>query len=445
VADGDDHFRFWARGLFKQQRAAEVVGLPHLETARQAMGEFGIDVALLELGRDDPALLALLRWLREDKASPNSAMPVLLLVKDNGGPALAEACAFGVHGVLKKPLTGDLLLKAVSSVCKNPRRIAVQAQTPAREPPRPHLAEAPPEIKRSPSAPDASGPKPIPPRRPSSFSPPPEGGTRPLASGGVGGIATVAGGGGIETAAASKKPSGTYGDDEPLEAAPPKPKEFIEALEPVAAQPKADDGWGDELAGKAKKNSAKDEGLEPPPAPLPHDGELVAGRDLDAILEEHAQWVQSGGTQGKRANLEGEDLSGRTLTEAPLTNASLRRCDLSGSDLSKAELHGADLRHAEIIGCQLVEANLAVARLRHAHLKACNLERANLQGADMAGADLSGSSFDGANMKGANLLGVKLAEADLSGAKGLVQAQLESATGDAKTKLPPGLRLMSAA
>ena len=136
---------------------------------------------------------------------------------------------------------------------------------------------------------------------------------------------------------------------------------------------------------------------------------------------------------------------GRTLAEAPLTNANLRRCDLSGSDLSKAELHGADLRHAELIGCQMVEANLAVARMRHAHLRGCTLDRANLQGADLAGADLAGSNFEGADLKGANMLGVSLNGADLSGAKGMTQAQLESVTGDAKTKLPPGLRLPVAA
>jgi hypothetical protein len=43
------------------------------------------------------------------------------------------------------------------------------------------------------------------------------------------------------------------------------------------------------------------------------------------------------------------------------------------------------------------------------------------------------------------MLGVSLNGADLSGAKGMTQAQLESATGDAKTKLPPGLRLVLAA
>lgn len=454
VADGDDQFRFWARGLFKQQRAAEVVGLPRLDDAREAMSQFGIDVALLELGRDDAALMELLRWLREAKSSPNPSMPVLLLVKDTGGPALRDACAFGIHGVLKKPVTGELLLKAVASVCRNPKRVALQTPAPSTALPQPTLAHEPPSLTRRPG--DLAEPppaKPIPLRRLSSSTPPPEGvGGRSSSSlGGAGAVAVavaVAGGPagldmGIETAANPKKASGTYGDDAPVEAAPEKPKEFIESPE---AKPKAeDDGWGDADKVKPKKKTkAEDEAFEPP-EPLPHDGEPVAGRDLDAILAEHALWVQTGGTQGKRAQLEGEDLSGRTLTEAPLTNANLRRCDLSGSDLSKAELHGADMRHAELIGCQMVEANLAVARMRHAHLRGCTLDRANLQGADLAGADLAGSIFEGADLKGANMLGVSLNGADLSGAKGMTQAQLESATGDAKTKLPPGLRLVLAA
>jgi DNA-binding NarL/FixJ family response regulator len=445
VADGDDQFRFWARGLFKQQRAAEVVGLPRLDDAREAMSQFGIDVALLELGRDDTALMELLRWLREAKASPNPSMPVLLLVKDTGGPALRDACAFGIHGVLKKPVTGELLLKAVASVCRNPKRVALQTPAASTALPQPTLAHEPPSLTRRPG--DLADPppaKPMPLRRLSSSIPPPEGvGARPLSSaGGAVVVGKTASDAGIETAAMLKKASGTYGDDEPVEAVPEKPKEFLETPEPKAKV--EDDGWGDADQPKPKKNKAEDEAFEPP-EPLPHDGEPVAGRDLDAILAEHALWVQTGGTQGKRAQLEGEDLSGRTLAEAPLTNANLRRCDLSGSDLSKAELHGADLRHAELIGCQMVEANLAVARMRHAHLRGCTLDRANLQGADLAGADLAGSNFDGADLKGANMLGVSLNGADLSGAKGMTQAQLESATGDAKTKLPLGLRLVLAA
>jgi len=445
LVDGDDQFRFWARGLFKQQRAAEVISLPLVEDAREALCQYGADVALIELGRNDIALVELMRWLRQSKSSPCADLPLLLMVKDMAGDALREVCGLGVHGVLKKPVTGELMLKAVQSVCRNPRRVAVAPAPVSRPHPAPTLAETPPELSHHRrEAPASAGPKPVPLRRLSSSLPPPDGvAARPPSPVGTGVLPIAHGGAGLDVADAASKRGGTYGD-EALEPFPAKPKEFFEAAEAAPPKPKAeDDGWSDASSTKSKTKPGGD-AFEPPAEPKPNDGQPVAGRDLDAILEEHALWVKSGGTQGKRANLEGEDLSGRTLAEAPLTNASLRRCDLSGSDFTKAELHGADLRHAEIIGGQMKEANLAVARLRHAHLRGCRMEGVNLKGADLAGADLSGSVFDGADLKGANLLGVLLAGADLSGAKGMTQAQLESATGDAKTKLPPGLRLLPA-
>lgn len=77
-------------------------------------------------------------------------------------------------------------------------------------------------------------------------------------------------------------------------------------------------------------------------------------------------------------------------------------------------------------------ANLIGADLRGADLHAANLRGASLIGADLRGADLRLADLTGADLRGANIGG-----ADLTGSMFLIQSQLESARGDAHTRLPP--------
>jgi hypothetical protein len=80
-----------------------------------------------------------------------------------------------------------------------------------------------------------------------------------------------------------------------------------------------------------------------------------------------------------------------------------------GADLTGADLRGSDLRGARLRGARLIGADLRRADLR----------LADLTGADLRGADLSG--------------------ADLSSALFVIQPQLNAATGDPVTRIPPAL------
>lgn len=91
-----------------------------------------------------------------------------------------------------------------------------------------------------------------------------------------------------------------------------------------------------------------------------------------------------------RAGAPGPDLAGRALV---------------GADLRRTELRGADLRSAVLLG-------------------------ADLRGADLTLADLGGT----------DLRAARLAGADLSGALFLRPAQLSSALGDRRTRLPAGVQ-----
>lgn len=79
-------------------------------------------------------------------------------------------------------------------------------------------------------------------------------------------------------------------------------------------------------------------------------------------------------------------------------------------------------------------ANLMGANLRKADLRGANLRGAYLIAADLRGADLRDSDFIGADFRDADLRG-----ADLTRSIFLTQDQINSAKGDAHTKLPPSL------
>jgi Pentapeptide repeats (8 copies) len=93
--------------------------------------------------------------------------------------------------------------------------------------------------------------------------------------------------------------------------------------------------------------------------------------------------------------------------------------------------------------------DLSEASLRGANLTGANLSGANLLGADLSGTNLFGAELHWANLFGANLRGANLSianfsyailfGADLIEAQGLTQSQIDSAFGDANTKLPPDL------
>ena len=88
-----------------------------------------------------------------------------------------------------------------------------------------------------------------------------------------------------------------------------------------------------------------------------------------------------------------------------------------------------------------MDANLQGASLRGANLQGADLRGTNLQGADLRGANLQGANLRVANLQGANLIAANLQGASLHFARGLTQEQLDRSCGDAKTKLPPGLKI----
>ena len=135
------------------------------------------------------------------------------------------------------------------------------------------------------------------------------------------------------------------------------------------------------------------------------------------ILAKHAEWVNSHGVKGGKADLSGADLSGADLRGANLRGADLRYANLSGADLRGVNLRGVDLRGANLKSADLRYANLSDADLCDADLTYTDLKSANLWGADLWCADFSGADLRGADLRYANLSGADLCDADLCDAK----------------------------
>ena len=143
----------------------------------------------------------------------------------------------------------------------------------------------------------------------------------------------------------------------------------------------------------------------------------ITTKQLNEILTKHAEWVNSCGAKGVRANLWNADLSGTDLRGANLSSAFLGGADLRDADLRGADLRGANLRNADLKYAILEGANLWCANLRGADLKYAILEGANLWCADLSGADLRDASLGCADLRNANLSSAFLGGADLCNAK----------------------------
>jgi uncharacterized protein YjbI with pentapeptide repeats len=106
---------------------------------------------------------------------------------------------------------------------------------------------------------------------------------------------------------------------------------------------------------------------------------------------------------------------------------------LQTSELARAQITfhaGANSNRKKIaIQKDLIGAKLRGANLRGSNLRGVLLIAADLRDTDMRRADLIGADFRDANLRGA----------DLSESIFLTQAQVNSASGDSKTKLPPNL------
>jgi uncharacterized protein YjbI with pentapeptide repeats len=153
--------------------------------------------------------------------------------------------------------------------------------------------------------------------------------------------------------------------------------------------------------------------LAAPALAQPITSEAERARTVDSVKQGRQSCANCDLFQAEFSYLElsNRNFSGARLRQADLDIASFNNVRFNGADLSVVNAFGARFTAASFVG-----ANLAQGNFVGAHFESANLARARLDGAIFSGADLSE-------------------------ARGLTQAQLNRACGDAATRLPAGLTI----
>jgi uncharacterized protein YjbI with pentapeptide repeats len=123
--------------------------------------------------------------------------------------------------------------------------------------------------------------------------------------------------------------------------------------------------------------------------------------------------------------------AGCDLFQVDLSYQELPGLDLSGGRLRQADLSLSTFDRTKFTGANLSIVNAFGIRAEHADFSKVNFNDAALVGGSYGHSDFTSATFDNANLSGS----------DFETAKGLTQLQLNTACGDADTKLPKGLKL----
>lgn len=140
-----------------------------------------------------------------------------------------------------------------------------------------------------------------------------------------------------------------------------------------------------------------------------------------AAIAGHVRWIESGGRQGQRLDLEAVRISGPVFAGQDLSGARLRRCSLKAVDMTGVQMNMADLSYSD-----LREAVLEEGSFRGTNFRRANLGRAHLAGAGFDAMPLDGdrkwpANFDGAilhdaDLTNASFVGAVMVNADVGGA-----------------------------
>lgn len=422
IVEGDEEFRTWSEAVLKQTGATEVRSVPTCKEALTLQETFHASVVLIDFQLRDMHPVEFMRRLR-NLQEDGSAETLLIPVAATADAAiLRQACLVGIHSFIRKPTDTENFLQRVNGALTNPRRFVFGRRYFGPERRQKSVPFDGPDRRRPVPKPAAPLPTTQPgepvevavPVEPATPTPPD---AKPKAPTGNG------------------KPAARTAQPKPATPAPTK--ETARDEKGPAAPPQVQDA-ADES--KAELQEEKDE------IPLIADQDVAASLVVEEpvvklAIENHMEWLRSGGKDGERASLQGVDLQGADLSRVNLSNVNLREANLSDAVCRGINFQGADLRQADLSNTDITGGNLGVAKLRHSILKRTLLDGGNLRGADLAGAVFHGASLHDVDFSGANLLSTDFRKTDLSVTKGLTQVQFNKAVADATTSLPRGLRL----
>ena len=175
-------------------------------------------------------------------------------------------------------------------------------------------------------------------------------------------------------------------------------------------------------------------------------------RSIRKSVDDHHQWLQSRGDEGRRLFLEKQDLTAIDFTGYDLSASSFRgsvlvasdfsRCtlsfvDFSGCDMTRVKMAHADASDGRFNDCKKLEANLRATTFNAEEIRGpdgkgtgrlvvTNLTGVNLKRANLTDTQFHRATMCRANLEGATIVSTLFGEADLEGA---VVARLSSKDG----------------
>ena len=198
----------------------------------------------------------------------------------------------------------------------------------------------------------------------------------------------------------------------------------------------------------------------------------LTGEDFTARLIANSSFTRAKLDHGNftKAYMDNSALDSASLREGIFNQTILTNSSARGADFTSAKFNDADMTGTMAQGAIFNDANLNITLLSSSQFSGASFRAVNLSGsygdksiffsADFTGANISGSDFTKAildkaifkdailfetHMERASLVGTDFSGADLSLVTGLTQKQLDAACGDAKTKLPEGLTILTCA
>lgn len=151
------------------------------------------------------------------------------------------------------------------------------------------------------------------------------------------------------------------------------------------------------------------------------DQPLATRRRVEMLARQTERLTEQGPDDLRRTDVDGH----RVAVDAVLSRVSRRVRSVAARGVHDHAGRPRRTRRADLVG----------ARLAGVDLRGCDFRGALLLGADLGAANLCGADLIGADLRGADVRG-----ADLSDALYVTEPQLAGARGDARTRLPPGLR-----
>ncbi len=115
IADDNRQMRFLVRSILRAAGLHRVAEAEGGSEALDLMHRFPVDLVIIDWNMRPLDGIALTRRIRHDEDSPNHEVPIVMLTAHTERARVAAARDAGIHGLVRKPISTQLLLNRISA------------------------------------------------------------------------------------------------------------------------------------------------------------------------------------------------------------------------------------------------------------------------------------------------------------------------------------------